>query len=272
MGGFAPIFDAHDAWIENFVANFQGELDGMVAAASARVSGLLRARLALDGDRLARTAGNQAVLRNIDTMFMDAMSRAGFDHLRAEFVAQFPGQYTYFEQIIEQISATLKRPLVAVLTNADEAVLSSFQLSASDGLSAVVEGVAAAAKRKAMLSVGALKFGDLVDTIATTFTRATGEATTLGATSTSMFFRTMTSQAFGAIERTAPKGAVRYQYDGPKDKLTRPYCERMLARSRRAPLTRAQIEQTDNGQLPNPFLTCGGYNCRHQWIITEIKD
>lgn len=272
MGGFAPIFDAHDEWIENFVDSFRRELGEIVSVAQVRVASTLRARLAMDGESVRRTAGNQAALRSIDTLFMQEMERAGFDGLRRAFVAQFPGQLQFFEQIVEQISATLKRPLTVEWTGADRDVLASFQLSASDGLSAVVETAATAARGRALYSVGALEFGDLVGTIARTFGRATGEAATLAATSTTMFYRTAADRGFAQIENGLKPGAVRYRYDGPRDKLIRPFCLRMLKRTREKPMTRAQISKLSNGQLPNVFVTCGGYNCRHQWLITEIED
>ena len=36
--------------------------------------------------------------------------------------------------------------------------------------------------------------------------------------------------------------------------------------------TRAAIEALDNGQLPNPFITGGGYNCRHSWLAVESQE
>jgi hypothetical protein len=52
-----------------------------------------------------------------------------------------------------------------------------------------------------------------------------------------------------------------YAYVGPVDSLIRPFCLRHIGKV----YTRAEIEALDNEQLPNPFLTGGGYNCRHLW-------
>jgi hypothetical protein len=51
-----------------------------------------------------------------------------------------------------------------------------------------------------------------------------------------------------------------FYYAGPIDTKTRPFC---LARVGKV-LTRQALETADNGQLPNPLLTGGGYNCRHK--------
>ena len=36
---------------------------------------------------------------------------------------------------------------------------------------------------------------------------------------------------------------------------------------RKQAYTRAQINQTHNGQIPNVFISAGGWRCRHQWVI-----
>lgn len=52
-----------------------------------------------------------------------------------------------------------------------------------------------------------------------------------------------------------------FLYSGPIDARIRPFCASKVARV----WTRDVIDQMDNRQLPNTFLTRGGYNCRHQW-------
>lgn len=54
---------------------------------------------------------------------------------------------------------------------------------------------------------------------------------------------------------------------GPVDGLTRPWCLAHVGRV----YTRAAIEALDNGQLPNPFLTGGGYNCRHSFLAVQAE-
>jgi hypothetical protein len=52
-----------------------------------------------------------------------------------------------------------------------------------------------------------------------------------------------------------------FLYSGPIDLRCRNWCLQRVGRvySKRA------IDKMDNGQLPNTFLTRGGYNCRHHW-------
>jgi hypothetical protein len=52
-----------------------------------------------------------------------------------------------------------------------------------------------------------------------------------------------------------------FAYVGPVDQVVRPFCRRHVGKV----FTKDEIDALDNGQLPNVFLTGGGYNCRHVW-------
>lgn len=66
-----------------------------------------------------------------------------------------------------------------------------------------------------------------------------------------------------AAEPTEPEQA--YLYIGPVDSVVRPWCREQLGLVK----TRDAIEALDNGQLPNPLLTGGGYNCRHSYVAVS---
>jgi hypothetical protein len=53
-----------------------------------------------------------------------------------------------------------------------------------------------------------------------------------------------------------------YMYSGPADGRLRPFCYKHVGKV----YAKADIDQMDNGQLANVFLTGGGYNCRHVWV------
>lgn len=59
-----------------------------------------------------------------------------------------------------------------------------------------------------------------------------------------------------------------FLYVGPIDDVTRPFCLEHAGKV----WTREKIDAMDNDQLPNVFLTAGGYNCRHSWIAVESKE
>jgi hypothetical protein len=63
-----------------------------------------------------------------------------------------------------------------------------------------------------------------------------------------------------------------FAYMGPADKKTRPFCREHVGKV----YTRKDIDEMDNGQIDNVFLTGGGYNCRHTWVevskFSELHD
>jgi hypothetical protein len=63
-----------------------------------------------------------------------------------------------------------------------------------------------------------------------------------------------------------------FVYMGPADKKTRPFCREHVGKV----YTRAEINELDNGQIDNVFLTCGGFNCRHMLVevsqFSELAD
>lgn len=267
---FDDIFGEQNRHIDSLVGAFDKELQGIVASAQAHTLAELQQRISVTDGKIDRTPANMRALRQVDDFFQQSMNRAGYGHLSEEFVKSFNGQMPYFREMLDAISAEIRQPLEVTFTKKDRDIFASQQITAVENLDAVVEGIATAAKKDALLTVGALNFSDLASTLAERFNRTITEASTLAETSMVMFYRTITDRGFAQIEAGLPKGAVRYRFEGPSDKLTRPFCKRTLARTKKEPMSRAQIDQLDNGQLPNCFITGGGYNCRHQWVITQL--
>lgn len=62
-------------------------------------------------------------------------------------------------------------------------------------------------------------------------------------------------------------GLDKFMYQGPEDKLTRPFCAHQM--TFRKPMTREEIDALDNGQGLPVFQFGGGFNCRHYWIAVR---
>jgi hypothetical protein len=58
-------------------------------------------------------------------------------------------------------------------------------------------------------------------------------------------------------------GLTTFEYMGPDDKVTRPFCQDVIAKGR--VFTKEEILAMDNEQDLPVFETGGGWNCRHQW-------
>ncbi len=259
-----------DSGITSAVSAFRNNLEDLIARASARTLAVLRRELDIDErDRIVVSAANQTVLRRIDRLFIQQLDASGFQALIKGFVTSFPGQLPVFNETLDYINANLKTKLPDVkFHTALGKTLAVQQVNAASILRRVVQAAAETAAQKAVFSVGGYSFEDLSEILASQFRRSIGQAETLAATAMAMYYRTLAANGYGQIEKV--KEEVRYVYLGPLDRLTRPFCRAMLKRSAKQPLTHVQIEKLDNGQLPNPFITGGGYNCRHQWAVAEV--
>jgi hypothetical protein len=93
-------------------------------------------------------------------------------------------------------------------------------------------------------------------------------ATDLGRARIATLFDTVSSMLARATETAGADELPpdqKFVYEGPLDAKTREFCAELVGQE----LTRAEIDALDNEQLPNVFLTGGGYNCRHSWIAVE---
>ena len=81
-------------------------------------------------------------------------------------------------------------------------------------------------------------------------------------TQVSIFGRVVEDRATRSLGPDQP-----FLYLGPVHDGIRDWCLERVGKV----FTRAEIEAMDNGQLPNPMLTSGGYNCLHSFIAIESQ-
>lgn len=104
-----------------------------------------------------------------------------------------------------------------------------------------------------------------IDTIVgTTSARALAQAQTEIATTLSGF-----SSAIN-IRKAEDLGLYLFEYAGPDDKLTRPFCNKLLER-KPSIYTLEEISKMDNGQNLSVKIHGGGWNCRHEWMALSEK-
>ena len=99
-----------------------------------------------------------------------------------------------------------------------------------------------------------------VDLLFQRFKAAEGRALTEARTATAQWGRSLTAQA------AEEAGLDNYLYVGPRDGITRGFCEELVD----LVVTSKQMRKLNNGQGLSVKISGGGYNCRHSWApVTE---
>lgn len=257
--------------IDSTVAWFERELRALLNRSQMQLTAELLRKLEIVDGRIKPTAANQKVLREISDRFEALLKKQGVEELYEELTGSFGGQFEYFEDTLRVLG---ERPVK--FPKADLDWFAQQQAGTVDVLEGILRNTADLARRQALLRVGGLTLESLAELIASETGKSIGQATAVADTAQSTFYRSIAERGFQRIEETQPGSMpLRYAYYGPDDKLNRPFCKRLLEQQQATDggqgrtWTRAEIEAMDNGQLPNPFLTGGGYRCRHQWIVAK---
>jgi hypothetical protein len=259
--------------VDNLVAAFERELRAIVAKARNETVSTVSSRLSIVDGVVSHTKTNQKVLQSVESIFQRAMKRNGYDVLVKEYVKSFNGQFQFFQDTLDTLGKEIGKDLQVNFGANDKHAFLQQQVSAVQNLDSIVDQTAANAERQAMLSVGGIKLDTLVQALAVKMDDTVGRATTIADTSLSMFYRTIAKRGYDIVQKGLKKGWVmRFTYAGPDDALVRPFCEDRLNETNKGrSWTMEEIMAMDNDQLPNAFLTCGGYNCRHQWLLQPLE-
>lgn len=267
MSGLDDIFARHSQYQDSMLAAFEQHLREITMSAQARAIVALQSKLAITDGVIDMTPGNYKVLRGLGKLLSQEMVRSGYRRLVQAFVAEFGNTIHFLDETLAFLSSQMQTPLPLERLNRQDQVLGTFQITTVDALEDAVQSAAGAAMQRTMFSVGGLQFGDLVKTITDRLSVSIARARTVADTAMSTFYRTATDRAFTIIENKAGGGTPqKYWYAGPVDKLERPFCRHLTSVDK--VYTREQIDAMDNLQLPNVFITGGGWNCRHSWLLS----
>lgn len=266
----AKINRRHARFMDSLTEDFHRALLRQVSRAQLRTIRRLTQITTDERGRIVPNAMNRKLVATADELFLGELEKQGLPALLTQFTRSFPQQIPFFEETLEAINETLARPLPAIkLLARDERAIEAVQLNSQDSLRALVKAQASRTERTALLQVGAAGLDELTDALADGFMATMPQARTLAETSMSMYYRTVSERSYDFLERKTGREQL-YLYQGPADKLTRPFCIRLL--KLRQFLTRRQIDALDNESIPGVFLSAGGFNCRHHWILAGWRE
>jgi len=234
------------ALLDRMTADFASELDAVLVSVTGRVRALLRELETQPDGRLSSTLKNLRRAVRLRNDILQILEQAGFtefvtdaideplDRLAAQVLR---ASDVSPDDVDLDILAALKQIRLADLLQVGEDVAVTLWRTTVDGvlgLRPVVELVNDVAD---LLDISARRARTIYDTAISTFTRQVAQVNTTGEPDEAFF------------------------YVGPVDSKIRAFCLDHVGKV----FTRDRIDQMDNGQLPNVFLTGGGYNCRHMW-------
>lgn len=263
----------HGDDIEAIAAQLEKDLAGILARAGEYLRTYLEDALTTTKSGFAAaTAGNLKTLSRLDDKLWEFLQANGYPEAVKKYTDSFNGQFVAFEDVLKAVNEKLTWPLPSPSIDPKGLQLQSAKIQTSALLDSVVEGALSQAKRTSLERVGAITPKQLAEAIQPQLGKSLPQAQAVADTGLSSFYRAVTDKGYQIIEDDLPDFKIRYQYEGPLDVLTRPFCTKLQRQSNEGKTwTRVQINAMDNGQLPNVWLTAGGYRCRHQWII-DVSD
>lgn len=204
------------------------------------------AQAAVDGSKTALGRAVRAARLRKD--IQKALQAAGFDHL-AETATSGS-----LDALVAQLAKVRGAAKLAAFTTSDETrILALKELAKLDvlGQGQAIWTAVWRTLAQGLFSQRPVAF--ILDDLAEALDLEEARARTLYDTAVSVFTRQIE-----AMKSTGEPEEL-FVYVGPVDLKLRPFCHAHVGKV----YTRSGIEALDNGQLPNVFLTGGGYNCRH---------
>jgi hypothetical protein len=209
-------------------------------------------REAAEGSRTAQAQAGRAIA--LRSQVREVLTAAGFDDLAEASTV------TGLERMVRAVEQLRVVAQAAAFTSRDATRIAALKELARLNVLAQGDEVAIALWRSLVQGVFSARSAvDILDDLAEALDQELPAVRTLYDTTVSIFGR--------QIEAMKSTGAPdeKFLFAGPVDAKMRPFCARHVGKVR----TREAIDGLDNGQIPNVFLTGGGYNCRHTWVAVS---
>jgi len=237
------------------VVRFDAELRRVFRRLTALLSEAFESWDADETGRLKSTVINLTRVFALRRQARRMLKDAGFDALADEVLGS----------TLEALSATAVRNAKQSVTMGPklQRVMEAWRDLRLADLLGLAEDVARSIQRVALDGTLGLRTADRLSLdVAKMLQRSERQARTVVDTAVSTFSRQME-----AAQSTGKPDEL-FVYVGPVDTRMREFCGDWVGKVR----TRKAIDTLDNGQIPNVFMTAGGWNCRHLWKRVSLLD
>lgn len=213
---------------------------------------------------IAATEGSQTALARavraakLRKEIQQALEASGFHRLTETATS------ASLDRLVTQVEKLREAANFGAFTTADQSRIVALQNLGKLDLFGVGDEIAQALWRTLAQGIYSMRpLPDLLQDLSDAIDTEETKARTLYDTLASIFTRQV------EVMKSSGADDEPFAYVGPLDSKTRPFCIERVGRV----YTRTEIDAMDNGQLPNVFLTGGGYNCRHVWqAVSKFSD
>ena len=200
---------------------------------------------------IASTSASAIALRRLRRKLRDAFTDAGFDEFATKAAVDS----------VATMAAAVGTSRIPRAALSDR--LAALQAVATGNLLAQGDNAANALYRAVSQHLaGSRDVRDILRSLTKTLDREAHEVGAVFDTQVSIFGRQVEDLRSQKLPPDQP-----YLYSGPIDGRTREWCLQRVGKI----YTRDEIDRMDNGQIPNVFLSAGGYRCRHSFLAVESR-
>lgn len=235
-----------DRAIDTLGADLEADLIAVMRQLRRRILQLVDLLQTQQG-RVQSTVVNLRIAQQAEAQLIQALQQAGYQRVVTSALNRLPELATF-------ALAPLAKTGAGTLTAIDVNTLTAFRSLKLAEFLKVGQDVARTIRSTLLKAVmGTQDKAELILELSEVLDLTVPQARTLYETALSEFVRTITAV------KSSGESEELFLYSGPIDLRLRPFCLERVGKV----FTRAEIDAMDNGQLPNTFLTMGGWNCRH---------
>lgn len=243
---------------DQLILSFESELEAVLRRADREIQRLVR-QLAQERGRFVRTRAALGRVVRLRKDIQTALFQTAGVHDLAERAVN-----ARFDRITTMVlEDTTIAGRAFTLTKTDLSALTAFKELRLADLLEWGQGLAHQVHRITVDGVLGLRpVDDLVADLGRVLDLSVRRARTIYDTSVSMYSRQV------GLLHTSGKPDELFYYAGPLDSVTRPFCRVRIGKV----FSRADVDAMDNGQIPDPLVSGGGYNCRHAFKRVSMLD
>jgi phosphohistidine phosphatase SixA len=239
---------AVDLAIKDFVLSLSVEVEEISSAVVAH----LTAKVRTDSGRVVQGPANASSIMAAESVFVDALNSSQAYPLVTALVSSLPELAMKYSDLHEESIRSVD------LEEDDRDLLAGHAASVVAAVEGEFGGIVLDFRKQLGRYLGDGHSLDQIVSGAITYVNRMNRVEPVVADQVLTWLRLFGSVWFSRVEE---RTKLRYAYAGPR--ADRDFCRKLL---KQPPVTREEVRELDNGQLPDVLANAGGYGCKHFWV------